>query len=525
MTVPAPSLPSVLPGVTIPRGSGGAASTGSATGFEALLAGLAPGGAEAGSTRGGFLAPEADAELPEEAATAQDAGLALMLGASATAPIAVLPTIPTTGPEGADGVTFAARQIRVPGFQAWRPTEAGAAPLNALPSEPAMSAAPAATETDAAAPVADAARPVAPLDTLLADARATRTFAPPAAPDPSTATPSTLPHPSPEGAKAVTAPAPPTAQVAQAQPAPAASAPMAVATPVQVQTVAPPVVDKTAAAAAATITATTAATAPAAVTAALKPAPAPATLVDGEPRRTASAARHDRRTEAAGPATFAPADARSEAAPVKQAALTAAETTTGGVDADTAGDPPVVDAPEAAETRQPAQLAEARIPATQAAAVAAEATAARATSETVARFAADVVRKLDGQNTRFDIQLDPYGLGKVDVAIEIDRNGKLTAAMSFDSPQSAADLGSRAADLRHALEQAGFDVADDGLTFDLAGQGAGFGGREAGQQQDRAWNGRAFQRAQAGAEEIDLSLTTAPSPTDRRTRSGVDIRI
>ena len=108
MTVPAPSLPSVLPVVTIPKGSGGAASTGSATGFEALLAGLAPGGAEAGSTRGGFLAPEADGELPEEAATAQDAGLALMLGAPATASIAVLPTVPTTGPEGADGVTFAA---------------------------------------------------------------------------------------------------------------------------------------------------------------------------------------------------------------------------------------------------------------------------------------------------------------------------------------------------------------------------------------------------------------------------------
>jgi flagellar hook-length control protein FliK len=512
MTVPAPSLPSVLPGVTIPRGSGGAASTGSATGFEALLAGLAPGGAEAGSTRGGFLAPEADGELPEEAATAQDAGLALMLGAPATAPIAVLPTMPATGPEGADGVTFAARQIRAPGFQAWRPNEAGVAPLNDLPSGLPRPVLPGAPSTDAAPPP----------DTLLADALAPRTFASTAAPAVSTSTPSTLPHPSPDSAKAVTAPAQPTApapKAVQAQPAPTVAA-----TPLQVVALAPPVVDRTSAAATiATATATAAVMASAAVTAA--PAPAPATLVDGEPRRTASVARHDRRTEAAGPATFAPADARSEAAPVKQAALAAAETTTGGVDADTAGDPPVVDAPEAAETRQPAQLAEARVPATQAAAVTTEATAARATSETVARFAADVVRKLDGQNTRFDIQLDPYGLGKVDVAIEIDRNGKLTAAMSFDSPQSAADLGSRAADLRHALEQAGFDVADDGLTFDLAGQGAGFGGREAGQQQDRAWNGRAFQRAQAGAEEIDLSLTTAPSPTDRRTRSGVDIRI
>lgn len=524
MTVPAPSLPSVLPGVAIPKGSGGAASTGGVTGFEALLAGLSSAGQQAGPARGAFVAPEADADLLEDAATQQDAGLALLLGTSAPAPIPVVPTMPTTGAESADVATLAARQIRMPGFQSFRPAEAGIARPNTPWSEPAT---PVVSNAPEAAPTADPTLSTPPLGTLDADARATRTFATPAGADASVATPPTLPHPSSDGAKAVPAPATqavPAPPVGQPQPAPTATT--AAVAQVQTQALVPPVVDKTAAAVAtaaatASVTTTAAVTAAAAVTA----TPAPAPLVEGEPRRTASAARHERRTETAGLATFAPSDARTDASPVKQAALAAAEITTGGLDADGAGDPPVVDTPDAAETRQPAQLAEARVPAAQAAAVATDATPARATPETVARFAADVVRKLDGQSTRFDIQLDPYGLGKVDVAIEIDRNGKLTAAMSFDSPQSAADLGSRAADLRHALEQAGFDVAEDGLTFDLAGQGAGFGGREAGQQQDRAWNGRAFQRAQAGAEEADISLTTAPSPTDRRTRSGVDIRI
>ncbi|HRD28728.1 MAG TPA: flagellar hook-length control protein FliK, partial [Caulobacter sp.] len=124
-----------------------------------------------------------------------------------------------------------------------------------------------------------------------------------------------------------------------------------------------------------------------------------------------------------------------------------------------------------------------------------------------------------------DLQLDPHGLGKVDVAIEIDRNGKLTAALSFDSPQAAADLRGRAGELRQALEQAGFDVSENSLTFDAAGQGAGSGGREAGQQQDRAWNGRAFQRVQSSLDDADLTLATVPANPTRRTRSGVDIRI
>ncbi|MCF8505988.1 MAG: flagellar hook-length control protein FliK [Caulobacter sp.] len=514
MTVPAPSLPSVLPGAPIPKtGSGGAA-----TGFEALLAGLGPRDVKAGPTRGAFAAPEADADLQaEDAATAQDPGLTLLLGAPAQAPV---PVVPTAANDAADGVTFAARQIRVPGFAAWRSAEAGVALPNALAAEPSTPVVSRAPETDPAAPVA------APLNTVFADARAPRPFATPAAAEASAETPSILARPSSDVAKAATASA------MQPAPAPAAPAQTAAVTQVQAQTLASPVADKTAAAAAtAPLTAAAAASAsapvaaPVAVAATPVAASAPAAPVEGEPRRSASAARNERRTETAGPAPFAPSDAGSEASPVKQAALAAAETLTGGVDADASGDPPAADTPEAAETRQPAQLAEARVPAAQTAAVKSEATAARATPETVARFAADVVRKLDGQSTRFGIQLDPYGLGKVDVAIEIDRNGKLTAAMSFDSPQSAADLGSRAADLRLALEQAGFDVADDGLTFDLAGQGAGSGGREAGQQQDRAWNGRAFQRAQAGADETDLSRTAAPSPTDRRTRSGVDIRI
>ncbi len=506
MTVPASSLLTVLPGAPLLKtGFGAGAPAAGATGFEALLAGLAQGGAQAGSARGPFAAPEADADLAaEDAALAQDLTVGSLPTLPGQAPSVVAPPLTTTAGNGADGVAFAARQNRGPVFQAWRPADDRAV-LPARPAtEPATPVVGQFPEVDAVAPTQN---PVSPAPSLVApfmDSRVGRTIAPPTPADVSVAAPSTFATPAPDAARAATAPAVPIPTVAQA---PLAAPPAAVAG--QAQTLVPLPVDRSA---------------PAAVAAA--PAPARAVAGEGEPRR-AAAARNDRRGEASGLSSAPATDAKAEASPARLAALAAAtpDMMNGGLDADLAGDPSATDAPEIAEVRQPAQTADARGPAAPAAAMTTDAVAARATPETVARFAADVVRKLEGQSTRFDIQLDPHGLGKVDVAIEIDRHGKLTAAMSFDSPQSAADLGSRAADLRLALEQAGFDVADDGLTFDLTGQGAGFGGREAGQREDRAWNGRAFQRAQAGAEDADLSLTPTPSFTDRRTRSGVDIRI
>src|SRR5207247_1363006 len=69
---------------------------------------------------------------------------------------------------------------------------------------------------------------------------------------------------------------------------------------------------------------------------------------------------------------------------------------------------------------------------------------ARGGTQTVAHLAAQIVKKLEGRSTRFDLQLDPLGLGKVDVRVEIGAGGKVSAAMSCDNPQAAAELRSRA---------------------------------------------------------------------------------
>jgi flagellar hook-length control protein FliK len=183
---------------------------------------------------------------------------------------------------------------------------------------------------------------------------------------------------------------------------------------------------------------------------------------------------------------------------------------------------PAVLADAGAEIEPATPDAAAAAPALQASAEApVEAAPTRGSPETVARLAADIARKLEGKTTRFDVQLDPLGLGKVDVSIEINADGRLTAALSFDSSQTAAELRGRAGELRQALEAAGFDLAEGGLSFDMNNPG-GSGGREA-RESLAAWSSRAFQTAQTGLEQADALV--ARSNWSRTPSGGVDIRI
>ena len=153
----------------------------------------------------------------------------------------------------------------------------------------------------------------------------------------------------------------------------------------------------------------------------------------------------------------------------------------------------------------------------------------RGSPQTVAQLSAEILKKLDARTTRFDVALTPDGLGKVDVRIEIGRHGALTASMAFDTAQAAAELRGKSAELRQALAQAGFTVADNALRFDVSSQGGQNGQNpflnfNDGQDGRRAWSGKAFQSAQnddapiLSASDLLPGLRMAPD-------SGLDIRI
>ncbi|MDP3489768.1 MAG: flagellar hook-length control protein FliK [Phenylobacterium sp.] len=148
-----------------------------------------------------------------------------------------------------------------------------------------------------------------------------------------------------------------------------------------------------------------------------------------------------------------------------------------------------------------------------------------ATSATVSDLAAQVARRLEGRTTHFDIQLTPEGLGRVDVRVDINAQGKLTAAMAFDNPHAASEMRGRSADLVRALEQAGFDLSG-GLSFNSPQDQRGGGGQFADQAPEReAWQGRAFQSALGVADEADTAAGAARLYQPRRSSTGVDVRI
>lgn len=142
----------------------------------------------------------------------------------------------------------------------------------------------------------------------------------------------------------------------------------------------------------------------------------------------------------------------------------------------------------------------------------------RAAIETTAQIAAQIVRRLEGRSTRFDMVLTPEDLGRVDVKLDIDSEGRLAARLAFDNPAAATDLRGRADELRRQLQDAGFQLAHDALDFSEREAGSG---QMFDQRRERA---SAFSaRARLGAEE-DPIQATAWTPLSLTPR-GVDLKV
>lgn len=144
--------------------------------------------------------------------------------------------------------------------------------------------------------------------------------------------------------------------------------------------------------------------------------------------------------------------------------------------------------------------------------------------QTVTRLAAQIAQTAQGPASQFSLTLHPAELGGVQVKVQVDRNGGVSAILTFDNPQAAADLGARSDDLKAALNQAGFSVSDNGLSFNLSGQGQ-FGAGQ-GQTNPSPWGGRSFRAAAAGAEDLLAAVNEAASRLKTSPAlSGLDIRI
>lgn len=233
----------------------------------------------------------------------------------------------------------------------------------------------------------------------------------------------------------------------------------------------------------------------------------PTSLQPAPPLRGNLHAAVDQTSDAAVPAiqTATTQDATPSSAGIEVAAkpaspsAKAAEPATAAVAAPDAASPDAPIANPAPTDAQPAQQA----------AVSSHAqglsTLSRATVETTAQLAAQIARKLDGRSTRFDMVLTPEDLGRVDVSLEIGKDGQLSARLAFDNPAAAADLKGRADELRRQLQEAGFQVAGDALDFSQRDPSTGGGAFERQQQRNALFAGGSRLAAQA-------DMPTVPTP-------------
>lgn len=148
--------------------------------------------------------------------------------------------------------------------------------------------------------------------------------------------------------------------------------------------------------------------------------------------------------------------------------------------------------------------------------------AASVAVETTALLAAQIARRLEGRSSRFEMSLTPDELGRVDISLDIDADGGLTARLAFETPQAAMELRGRAEELRRQLQEAGFTVGDDSLSFSEREAGSSGGGAD---QRFERQAGRAFAGASRLIDEVETPVVSSGWISHSQTPQGVDLQV
>ena len=129
-------------------------------------------------------------------------------------------------------------------------------------------------------------------------------------------------------------------------------------------------------------------------------------------------------------------------------------------------------------------------------------------------LAVHIARKFESGGSRFEIRLDPAGLGKLDISMTVDHDGRVQAVVRAERPETLDLLQRDARVLENQLRQSGLSVDSNSLNFSL---GNGNGNRQA-----FADSHQPFARALDFAPELEATKTATAIVT---MRDGVDIRI
>jgi flagellar hook-length control protein FliK len=133
-------------------------------------------------------------------------------------------------------------------------------------------------------------------------------------------------------------------------------------------------------------------------------------------------------------------------------------------------------------------------------------------------LALEIAASIKSGKSRFEIRLDPADLGRIDVRIDIDRNGQVTSHLTVEKPETLSILRQDAPQLQRALDDAGVKTGSGGLQFSLRDQSSS-GQNNGGDSRPNA------QRLIIADEDILPASVAGRSYGRSLAASGVDIRV
>jgi flagellar hook-length control protein FliK len=148
------------------------------------------------------------------------------------------------------------------------------------------------------------------------------------------------------------------------------------------------------------------------------------------------------------------------------------------------------------------------------------ATAATSTAVPLSGVAMEIAASAKSGKSSFEIRLDPADLGRIDVRIDVDRNGQVTSHLTVEKPETLSMLRQDAPQLQRALDDAGFKTDGGGLQFSLRDQSSS--GQNSGND-----TGRNAQRLVISEDDSMPATAIAGRSYGRMlgSSSGVDIRV
>ena len=134
-------------------------------------------------------------------------------------------------------------------------------------------------------------------------------------------------------------------------------------------------------------------------------------------------------------------------------------------------------------------------------------------------LAMEIATSARNGKSRFEIRLDPADLGRIDVRIDVDRNGQITSHLTVERPETLSMLRQDANQLQRALDNAGLSTGSGGLQFSLRDQSS------QGQNDGNQSNPNAHRLVVS--EDDSVPAVTAGRNYGRMlgSSSGVDIRV